>query len=116
MIWTSIACLAIIASFVYLFLAPISKFKYKKKEAKRDWEGEYQKIKSTAIMKEIRICRMEDGQYKIIKKGRPIISLFVYKNHPKKLITSKEDCCEKCVNYYLEEVANKKSNTVVETI
>ena len=85
---------------------------YTHNEIKRDWVAEYMEIKNTAIMKKISICKMQDGGYKIVNKGRPIGSIGnLYKGK-----LSKESCCSICVKHYYRRLADSQSNTIVETI
>jgi len=77
-----------------------------------DYVAEYLKVKDTLILKDISVCLMQDGKYKVINKGRPEISLMSFQG----IGTSKEMACRICVNYYKNKLKHDKANTIVERI
>jgi len=90
-----------------------------------DWVAEYHKIKDTEIMKDISVCLMQNGEYKIVNNGIPIISLMptcipIFTSggyvESKPLKMTKSHCCRKCVEYYRRRVNSLQENTVVSKI
>jgi len=90
-------------------------------KVQEDWVVEYHKIKDTAIMKDISICLMESGSYKIINEGESMYLLQptttpVFNNgmiERKYIKMTKSACCKRCVEYYRGLVEQRREDTVV---
>jgi len=92
----------------------------KPNKVRNDYEAEYQKIKNHPIMAGVSIHRMQNGEYSIVKKGKPIPSLMVM-NYTFKdgflsgtsRTTKKWTCCKMCVEYYNRTRKHLRESTSV---